>query len=88
MSYFVTGATGFIGRHLVKNLLADGATVYALVREGSEGRLSAARRTWGSRAENVVPVRGDLTRSGLGLADGEVRSLRGRVQHFFHLAAL
>ena len=40
MAYFVTGATGFIGRHLVEELL-DHRTgpVYALVREGSRPRL-------------------------------------------------
>jgi len=30
----VTGATGFIGRHLVRRLVADGRPVVALVREG------------------------------------------------------
>src|SRR5436190_7095702 len=40
VNYFVTGATGFIGRHLVEELLKrDDAKVYALVREGSRGRL-------------------------------------------------
>ena len=33
--YFVTGSTGFIGRHLVELLLERGGTVYALVREPS-----------------------------------------------------
>ena len=37
MQYFVTGATGFIGKRLVKKLLARrGSTVYFLVRPGSE----------------------------------------------------
>ncbi|HEY6892934.1 MAG TPA: SDR family oxidoreductase, partial [Rhodanobacteraceae bacterium] len=35
MAYFVTGATGFIGRFVVANLLARGDVVYALVRKGS-----------------------------------------------------
>ena len=34
MQYFVTGATGFIGRFLVAELSAN--KVYALVRPGSE----------------------------------------------------
>ncbi len=40
MAYFVTGATGFIGRNLVSRLLArhDG-DIYVLVRKGSTGRL-------------------------------------------------
>ena len=41
MNYFVTGATGFIGRHLVAELLKRDATIYLLVREGSRGKLAA-----------------------------------------------
>ena len=42
MHYFVTGATGFIGKRLVKTLLARrGATVFFLVRPGSEGKMPA-----------------------------------------------
>lgn len=36
---FVTGATGFVGNHLVNTLLAFGEKVRCLVRPGSEGRL-------------------------------------------------
>src|SRR5262249_21014695 len=36
---FLTGATGYIGRHLIPELLARGHTVRALVRAGSEGKL-------------------------------------------------
>ena len=32
MAYFVTGATGFIGRHLVEKLLSRGKPIYVLVR--------------------------------------------------------
>ncbi len=41
MNYFVTGATGFIGRHLVAELLKREGTIYALVREGSRGKLDS-----------------------------------------------
>jgi thioester reductase-like protein len=34
MSYFVTGATGFIGRHLVERLLEREGDIHVLVREG------------------------------------------------------
>jgi uncharacterized protein YbjT (DUF2867 family) len=37
---FLTGATGYIGRHLIPELLARGHTVRALVRAGSEGKLA------------------------------------------------
>ena len=35
MTYFVTGATGFIGRFLVERLLERSGTIYVLVRKGS-----------------------------------------------------
>jgi len=38
---FITGATGYIGQRLVPELLARGHAVRALVREGSERKLSA-----------------------------------------------
>src|SRR5918997_524238 len=47
MSYFVTGATGFIGRNLVELLLEREGTIYVLVREGSKGRLEELRNRWG-----------------------------------------
>ena len=47
MSYFVTGATGFIGRNLVELLLEREGTIYVLVREGSKGRLEELRSRWG-----------------------------------------
>lgn len=42
MRVFVTGGTGFVGRNMIKQLLAAGHTVVALVRPGSENKLSAA----------------------------------------------
>ena len=44
MHYFVTGATGFIGKRLVKKLLARrGSTVHFLMREASADKLPKAR---------------------------------------------
>jgi len=39
MSYFITGATGFIGRHLLERLVKRGGTVHCLVRPGSLDKL-------------------------------------------------
>ncbi|MGZ4426502.1 MAG: SDR family oxidoreductase [Nocardioidaceae bacterium] len=88
MAYFVTGATGFIGRHLVQELL-DNRTgeVFVLVRKGSQQRLDALMRSWGNPSR-VTPVVGDLTAANLGVAKSWVKQHRGSIDHFFHLAAL
>ncbi len=88
MNYFVTGATGFIGRHLVELLLEREGTVYVLVREGSRGRLEELRNQWGADQDRVVAVVGDLSQPRLGVSDTDVAEIRGRVDHFFHLAAI
>ena len=50
MQYFVTGATGFIGKRLVKTLLArKGAVVHFLLRQESEGKVGGPARVLGRR---------------------------------------
>ena len=88
MSYFVTGATGFIGRFLVDKLLARDGDIFVLLRRGSVKKLEELRARWGAGAERVVPVIGDLARPNLGLAPADIARLKGKVKHFFHLAAI
>ncbi len=49
MSYFVTGATGFIGRNLVEQLLEREGTIHVLVRDGSRGAPGGAEEPLGRR---------------------------------------
>jgi NAD(P)-dependent dehydrogenase (short-subunit alcohol dehydrogenase family) len=88
MSYFVTGATGFIGRNLVERLLQREGTIYALVRAGSRGRLEELRTGWGADGARIVPISGDLTQPGLAISEEDLVAMRGEVDHFFHLAAI
>ncbi len=89
MTYFVTGATGFIGRHLVERLLEREGQIHVLVREGSRDKLDALIEGWGGEAtERIVPVVGDLGEPRLGVSDEQVAALSGKVDHFFHLAAI
>lgn len=88
MSYFVTGATGFIGRYLVSNLLKRKGTVHVLVRKGSEKKLDAIAASMGWDRKRIVAVTGDLSKARLGLTAAQVKALSGKVAHFFHLAAI
>ena len=88
MGYFVTGATGFIGRHLIELLLRREGRVFVLVRPGSRQRLEELRARMGAGAERLVAVEGDLASPRLGVSKGTLAELRGNVDHFFHLAAL
>ena len=89
MQYFVTGATGFIGKRLVKTLLArKGATVYFLLRPESENKVAALLDYWGASKARAVPVYGDLTSKKLGVAADELKKLKGQIDHMYHLAAV
>ncbi|CAB4860875.1 unannotated protein [freshwater metagenome] len=86
-TYLVTGATGFIGRHLVERLLARGGEVHAIVREGSRPRLDALIERWEAHGR-VHPVIGDLRAPMLGVDPAWIMTHRGSIDHIFHLAAL
>jgi len=89
MAYFVTGATGFIGRHLVEELLRNRTgDVYVLVRESSQDRLASLIASWPDGAARVHPVVGDLGEPRLGVGDDWIAEHRGKIDHFFHLAAI
>ena len=89
MIYFVTGASGFIGKRLVRKLLerAD-ARVYVLMRNPSAERIAGLREYWGAGEDRAAAVAGDLTCPGLAASNDAVAALRGKVDHFFHLGAV
>jgi NAD(P)-dependent dehydrogenase (short-subunit alcohol dehydrogenase family) len=89
MAYFFTGATGFIGRHLVERLLEREGDIHVLVREGSTDKLEQLMTQWGPEAAGRIrPVVGDLVQERLGLSDEALAELEGKIDHFFHLAAV
>jgi len=88
MAYFVTGGTGFIGRFLVQNLLKHREPVYLLVRKSALKKLPALRESWGVDDKRVVAIVGDLAKPNLGIAAEDLKRLKGKVDHLFHLAAI
>ncbi len=92
MQYFVTGATGFIGKRLVKTLLErKGSTVHFLLRRESEGKLPELLAYWGlqgSARSRAIPVFGDLTAKKLGVAADDIKAHKGSIDAVYHLAAV
>ena len=88
MTYFVTGATGFIGKHLLGKLLARKGDVYCLVRKGSQERFDELRAGFGDAGERLHAVGGDLGKAALGVSPAQRKALSGKIKHFFHLAAI
>ena len=69
----VTGATGLVGRRVVASLLRrTSAPIVVLVRDPARWQTVAS--SLGPAAARVTPLRGDITRPGLGL---DARAVRG-----------
>jgi thioester reductase-like protein len=88
----LTGGTGFIGRRLVKKLLADKKNLlYLLVRRASWGKaekmLQQLQREIPDAPQRVQLVQGDISRPLLIDDKVECLELQKKVQEIFHLAA-
>jgi NAD(P)-dependent dehydrogenase (short-subunit alcohol dehydrogenase family) len=88
MTYFVTGATGFIGGHLLPKLLERKGTIYCLVRKESLAKFEALRERLGADEKRLVAVTGDIAKPKLGVSAQAATQLNGKIKHFFHLAAI
>lgn len=88
MNYFVTGATGFIGRYLVENLLKRDGKVYVLLRKGSEEKLATLKEKVNDSEDRITPIYGNLREEFLGINEKDTALLKGKIGHFFHLAAI
>ena len=73
MAILVTGASGFIGSFLIKQLLEKGQRVYGLSRHPPEP------------ADNLIPLVGDITQPNLGLI--EMEPLKD-ITTIYHLAGI
>ncbi len=88
-----TGATGFIGRFLLTQLLQDtSATIYCLIRASSQKEAAARLRQvlskwdlWRSdSAHRIVAVAGDLSSTRLGIDEITYQLLAQRIDTIYH----
>ncbi|MGJ8667906.1 MAG: SDR family oxidoreductase [Oceanococcus sp.] len=88
MNYFVTGATGFIGRFVVERLLQKkDAVVYALVRPSSKDKFEQIKSKLGASDKALIAVWGDVTQPGL-VDPATQKKLKGKIDQVYHLAAV
>src|SRR6478672_4921996 len=85
-TYLVTGATGFIGRHLVHELLLREGDIYALVRQSSLEKLEGMIASTPGAEGRIKPVLGDITQPEAGVAAGDRAALKD--SEVYHLAAV
>ena len=91
----LTGATGFLGAHLLRELLAaTDARVWCLVRARDETEAMHRMTEAAARYElpappagRAVPLPGNLAQPGLGLSDAQFRALARDVDIIYHPGA-
>lgn len=90
----LTGATGFLGVHMLQALLEAGAgTVVCLTRDGDPQRLESVLAWYfgGGCAANLMTqvevLKGDISKKSLGLSPLEYQALSGRLNAVWHCAA-
>ena len=87
-SYFLTGATGFLGSHILNHLVKQDRTVYCLVR--NRKKLEDLYRFYFNEdlPEKVKVYTGDVTADNLGLEPSDYSFLTKQVNHVIHTAAI
>ncbi len=92
---FLTGATGLLGRYLIRDLLATGQPLALLVRdaknESAEERIEAILQHWEKeghqRLARPVLLRGDIRQPQLGLSRSDQRWVARHCSGLMHSAA-
>ena len=86
-SVLITGANGFLGIHIMKELADAGKQVVCLVR--NKQKFEQACSYYGvSAGKSTELIFGDITKQRFGLSENEYHELAKKVTAVFHIAAL
>lgn len=83
----LTGATGFLGVHILKELTDKNIKVYCIVRNEKRFESNCEYYFPGLDLSNVVPVCGNIEKEKLGLSVADYTKLAEEVDVVFHVAA-
>ncbi|MBQ4810066.1 amino acid adenylation domain-containing protein [Pseudoalteromonas luteoviolacea] len=93
-SVLLTGATGFLGSHILHQLLTEtNATIFCLVRAKSlkqaQQRIEQSAQSYQLDIDmsRIVPMLGDMEQPQLGLSNANWQTLCAQVQHIVHTAS-
>jgi nucleoside-diphosphate-sugar epimerase len=87
MNIFLTGATGFLGGRLIRNLLEEEHTVYILARNVAKAN-ALKNNMPAALQENVIILQGDIVQPNFGFSSAVLGELTNKIAIFYHLAAL
>ncbi|WP_100333997.1 SDR family oxidoreductase [Bacillus alkalisoli] len=87
MNIFLTGATGFLGGKLIRQLLDKGHSLHILARNIDKAE-RLIESVSSKEQHNITIYKGDITGKNLGLTNEAILNLTNNVDVFYHLAAL
>jgi nucleoside-diphosphate-sugar epimerase len=86
MNIFLTGATGFVGKQLSKQLLEEDHQLFILCRntQKAESFMDEMPSSFNRRVTCII---GDLNKEALGIPEDKIKELNGRIDAVYHMAA-
>ncbi|WP_409254159.1 SDR family oxidoreductase [Bacillus sp. SCS-153A] len=86
MNIFLTGATGFVGKQLSKELLAEDHHLYILCRNAQKAE-NFMKEMPASFVSRITCIIGNLNKEALGIPEDKIEELNGAMDAVYHMAA-
>ncbi|WP_042346546.1 SDR family oxidoreductase [Bacillus massiliigorillae] len=88
MRVLLTGANGFLGKRVAKDLLKEGHELLLLVRNAKKLDRFMKDIICDQQKANIQIIEGYITSGNLGLTEEKIQSLEGKIDAIYHMAAL